>query len=628
MSNSKPAATAPGAPSPDDLWLAFERSARRRPGATCVIRRSGEDELRETWSGVRRLALAQARSLCAHGVQGGEPVLLAAETRIEWLVADLAIAAVGAVSVPLDVTLPRSELTVILGSCGARLALVSGAFEAERLIDAWPATTEDRLVVAFDAETQRERSDRRGRRRLHLSELQLPPGMRLIDAAAWLTVGASLTDAALDERLLSRRGGGLTTIIHTAATTGAPRGVQWTSAALLFEAGALGKALQLQQDDRVMLALPLTFAFARVVAWTSLCAGAELALPEGKTLRLNDLARLQPTIVPAVPRQLEALAVAMRQLVHGHGNVRRRLLHWATAVGTEVSQLRHQGEAPTGWLRARNAAAAAMVLGRFPAALGGRVRALISGGAPLPVELAEWYHAVGLDLLEGYGLTECCACATLARPGFARIGTVGRPLDGVEIAIAEDGEVLLRGANIMAGYDRDPEGTAAVIDDDGWLHTGDVGEFGVDGALRIVDRKGDLIRTSGGKSVAPARIEAHLQASPVIAAALVHGEGRPWLSALLSLDERPLKRFCAEKDIAYTDFPEVSKHPLVYRMVERVIEERNRSLASFETIRKFAIIDREFTIEDGDLTPTLELRRAAIARKYSKLLDSFYEDGY
>ncbi len=628
MPHTTPAATDQGTPSPDDLWLAFERAARRRPGATCVIRRRGEDELRETWSGVRRLALAQARSLLVHGVRAGEQVLLAAETRLEWLVADLAIAAVGAVSVPLDVALPRSELAGILQDCDARLGLVSGAFEAERLIDAWPATAEARLVVAFDAETQRERSDRRGRRRLHINELSLPTGLRLIDTATWLEVGASLPNATLDERLASRRGGGLTTIIRTAATTGAPRGVQWTSDALLFEASALGRALHLQQDDRVMLALPLTFAFARVVAWTSLCAGAELALPEGRTLRLTDLAFLEPTIVPAVPRQLAALAVALRQRIHGHGNVRRRLLGWATSVGTEVSQLRLQGEAPTGWLRARNAAAAALVLGRFPVALGGRVRALISGGAPLPVELAEWYHAVGLDLLEGYGLTECCACATLARPGFARIGTVGRPLDGVEIAIAEDGEVLLRGANLMAGYERDPAGTAAVIDDDDWLHTGDVGEFGVDGALRIVDRKGDLMRTSGGKSVAPARIEAHLQASPMIAAALVHGEGRPWLSALLSLDERSLKRFCADKDIAYTDFSEVSKHPLVYRMVERVIEERNRSLASFETIRKFAIIDREFTIEDGDLTPTLELRRAAIARKYSKLLDSFYEDGY
>lgn len=612
-----------------NLAALFERSAAQRPGMAAVHALRQDGEVRETLAGIQRTARSWAKGLMALGVHKGATVAIVAETRVEWLIADIAIAMAGAVSVPVDPVVPRQDAAAMLADCAAEVVFVAGPFEVERCLASKrePGVVVRRLLV-FERETRRDRADRAGRRRLSLAELVAHDDPMVVAVDDLATMGKAITDAALDGRTASTLATDLATLVYTAGTTGAPKGVELTHGALVHQVGALARALAVQPTDRVLLGLPLAFAFARIVAWVGLSQGIELLLPSRGLFGVEDLRRLQPTIVPAVPRQLEVLATQLKLGVHGHGRLRRRVVEWAVSVGVESSQLRHQGGHPTGLLGLRDQAATQLVLRQFPTLLGGRVRALISGGAPLPQELAEWYHAVGLELLEGYGLTECSACATLNRPQQAKLGTVGKALDGVELRIDDDGEILVRGPNVMRGYHNKPEASASVLDAEGWLHTGDIGELSADGHLRVTDRKKDVIFTGAGKAIAPGTIEAHLESSGAIATALVYGEGRPWLSALVVLDEGVLKRTCAEKDLPFTTYGEASQHPAIYRMIERVIEEKNRSLAGYETIKKFAILDRQLSIEDGDLTPTLKLRRSVVCRKYIKLLESFYEDGF
>ena len=629
---------------PTTLPDLLEAAAIRRPASTALRTLRGGVETRETVAGLRRMARDWARGLVALGVQPGARVAIIAETRMEWLVADAAILLAGAVSVPIDTFATRADIAFMLADSEVEVAFAAGPFELERLLagckdrNAQAEGGEDAAngkrgvcldkIVVFQSEQVRERPDRKGRRRLLLGEVVSDDDERTLSPSALEALGHNVADAELESRRTALPADAIATLVYTAGTTGRPKGTLLSHRALLYQIEALDEALGLRGDDCILLGLPLAYAFARVVAWVGVGRGVELALPQRGLFGAQDLGRLQPTIVPAVPRQLEALAHDLERSLHHHGKLRRRVLDWAVSVGMEASQLRLQGERPTGLLGVRDVLADRLVHRRMHEALGGRVRMLISGGAPLSRDLAEWYHAVGFELLEGYGLTETSACATLNRPGEARLGTVGKPLRGVELHIAEDGEVLVRGPNLMTGYHHNASATRAAFDADGWLHTGDIGELDGHGSLRITDRKKDIILTASGKAVAPQNVEGHLEASEFIDAALVYGDGKPYLTALLVLDEGEVKRFCAERDIAYTSFAEISQHPAVYRLIERVVEERNRSLASYETIKKFAILDRQLSVEYGDLTPTLKLRRQALLRKHRRLLSSFYEEGF
>ncbi|MCB9740818.1 MAG: long-chain fatty acid--CoA ligase [Deltaproteobacteria bacterium] len=613
----------------------LETAATRRPAATALRTLRGGVETRETVAGLRRIARSWACGLVAMGVAPGDRVAIIAETRMEWLVADAAVLLAGAVSVPIDTFATRSDIAFMLDDSGVKIAFAAGPFELERLLAgcAERGGGEDgaaclEKVIVFEAEQQRERPDRKGRRRLLLAEVVDPEGGRVLSPAALAEQGRTVADAELERRRATLPSDAIATLVYTAGTTGRPKGTLLSHKALLHQVAALDEALGLRADDCILLGLPLAYAFARIVAWVAVGRGIELAMPQRGLFGAGELQRLQPSIVPAVPRQLEALAHDLERSIHGFGKVRRRLLDWAVGVGIESSQVRLQGGQTQGLLGLRGLVADRLVHRRLHDAVGGRVRMLISGGAPLSRDLAEWYHAVGFELLEGYGLTETCACATLNRPGEARLGTVGKPLRGVELRIAEDGEVLVRGPNLMSGYHGAEQATRDALDDDGWLHSGDIGELDSHGYLRITDRKKDILLTASGKAVAPQNVESHLEASDFVDSALVYGDGKPYLTALLILDESAIKRFCAERDIAYTSFAEISQHPAIYRLIERVIEERNRSLASYETVKKFAILDRQLSVEDGDLTPTLKLRRQALIRKYGRLLGSFYEEGF
>lgn len=557
----------------------------------------------------------------------GDTVAILSPTRPAWLAADIAALRAGATVATIDPGVGPADLDAMLAESNARVAFVAGPWELERCLGPQMRSMSRPLVVIpFDVEATRSRPDASGRRRLPLAELQLPAWVELIPTGSLELRGRAAPPGATWE--VGSQAADIATIHFTAGTTGTPKGVMLSHAALLAQVRMLTEVLRVDRDDRVLLALPLGFSFARVVAWVALLAGAELRLPSRTVRLLEDIERLQPTIVPAVPKQFELLRQDLLRRFRGDTAAGRRLHGWANTVGVEASQVRQQGGHFPALLQLRHRLADLVALRPLRRTLGPDLRLLIAGGATLPADLSEWFSAIGAPIHQGYGLTECCACATLQPPGAARPGDVGPPLPGVEIEIAADGEILVRSPANMKGHMPPVASDDTYVDADGWLHTGDAGELAPDGSLRVTDRKRDVIVTAAGKVVAPAAVEAHLASANMIATAVVLGEGRPYLTALLELDEPALKRFCANQDIAYTSYADASQHPTVFRWVEREIGERNRSLAGYEAVKKFAILDRPLTVDEGDLSATWQLRRASLRRKYAALIDSFYSEGF
>jgi long-chain acyl-CoA synthetase len=308
------------------------------------------------------------------------------------------------------------------------------------------------------------------------------------------------------------------------------------------------------------------------------------------------------------------------------GGAKKRIFDWAFRIGRQVSELRQQGKEPTGLLKAQHALADKLVFSKIKERFGGRLRYFVSGSAALNRDIAEWFHAADILILEGYGLTETSAFAFVNRPDHWRFGTVGEPAPGTEVKIAEDGEILVRGPGVMSGYHNNPEQTAEVLSEDGWFHTGDIGELD-DGMLRITDRKKDLIKTSGGKYVAPQSIEGLFQAvNPYASQIVVHGDGRKYVVALVTLDEEAISGWAKENGVPASSYEEIVTHDKTREMVQQSIDQINGRLNRWETVKKFEILSRDLTIEDGDLTPSLKVKRKAVERKHADVLDRMYAE--
>ncbi len=606
----------------------FERTTARQAGRGMLRSRPAETWQRETGSEWRACARSWARGLMAAGLQMGERVMVLADTSPEWCKVEAAILLAGGVVVPVYTSHLCDDIAWVANDCDARFIVAHCPFQVEKLLRVRERFTAVKRAFYFHHTGRREHPDRDGRRVLTMDAILPPSEAWIVDISELATACATVEEADLQARSAALTPESPCTFVYTSGTTGRPKGVVLTHGAFVAEIAAVTGALAIGERDSVLLGLPLAHILARVVAWVAIDSGAELIFPRGHTTLVDDVRETQPTIIPAVPQLLEDLQATVIAEAMSGGRLQRRAFETAVGIGLEVSQLRQQGQEPAGLLAARYTVARKLVLDKLPQQLGGRVRFLISGGAPLSVELAEWLHAFGLLVLEGYGLTETCAAVTVNRIDRYKFGTVGLPLNGVEIALAEDGEVLVRSPGNMSHYHERPAETKATLDDDGWLHTGDIGELDGDGFLHITDRKKDIIVTAGGKNIAPQNIEAHLKGDPLIGQAMVYGDRRRFLTALLTLDEAELRRWCAALSVPYTTYAEICQRPDVYRQVEAVIDERNRRLASYETIRKFAVLDRHFALSEGDLTPTGKIRRKQVTRRYRTLLDAFYSEAF
>jgi long-chain acyl-CoA synthetase len=557
---------------------------------------------RETGERVTELAAG----LLSLGLRPEERVAVFSATRLEWVLADLATNLAGGATTTIYPASLVDDVAHILADSGAVVAVVEDDAKAAmvgELADRLPAL---RTVVTFDGTPAGDRvlslDQLAGRGRAHL---------------------AAHPDAV--ERAVASVGPeSLATLIYTSGTTGRPKGVRLVHDNWAYEGAAVDRLGILGPDDLQYLWLPLSHSFGKMLLAVQLQIGFASAV-DGRIDRIVDnLGVVRPTFMAGAPRVFEKVHGRVVSGIEAEGGVKAGLFGWAFGVGRKVSALRREGRRPGPVLAAQHALADRLVLAKLRDRFGGRVRFFVSGSAALSRDVAEWFHAAGLLVLEGYGLTETSAACSVNRPDSFRFGTVGPALPDTEVRIDADGEVLVRGPGVMRGYHGLPGQTAEALDRDGWLHTGDVGRV-EDGLLRITDRKKDLIKTSGGKYVAPQPIEiAFPVLCPLASQFVVHGDGRNYCTALVTLDPEALARWATANDVAETDPVVLARRDDVRAVVAAAVEELNAGLSRWETIKDFRVLDRDLTVEAGELTPSLKLKRRVVEARYRDLLDSMY----
>jgi long-chain acyl-CoA synthetase len=427
----------------------------------------------------------------------------------------------------------------------------------------------------------------------------------------------------VDEAIAGIRPDDLATLIYTSGTTGRPKGVRLAHDSWTYEGVAIEVFDIISPDDLQYLWLPLSHVFGKALIAIQLRIGFATAVDGRIDKIVDNLGVVQPTFMCGAPRIFEKVrARVMTQASHG---VKAKIFDWAFGVGRQVSPLRLAGKEPSGLLKVQHALADRLVFSKIKARMGGRINFFVSGSAALNREVQEWFYAAGLLILEGYGLTETSAATCVNNPRSTRFGTVGPPIPGSEVKIAEDGEILIKGPGVMRGYHNLPEATAEVMQD-GWFATGDIGEVDDQGYLRITDRKKDLIKTSGGKYVAPQKVEGVLKAAcPYISQVVVHGEGRKYVTALITLDPEAIDSWGGGQNLNAASTEELAASPEVRDLIQGYVDQANAKLERWETIKKFAILPSELSIEEGEVTPSQKIRRRAVEQKYADRLDVLYE---
>ena len=556
---------------------------------------------------VREVALG----LIALGRQPGDAVGLLSQTRGEWVRADFAILSMGGVTIPVYATYPPETLAYIVRDSETRTLFVEDKQQLRKALAALAEmpSLEDVVLIHGSAREAGEIDSR----------------LRVLDWEALRALGRGVhLTGALEQRLEAVKPESVATIVYTSGTTGFPKGVVQTHANHLATLDMIAHRSGIREGDVHLLFLPLAHSFARMESFVGIRLGLTTAFAESLERLPENLREVSPDFLCSVPRVFEKVYAKILSGVAAAPPVRQRIFQWAMSVGRRASRLAQEGRPLPAGLRAQKTLADRLVFRKLRAALGGRLRFCVSGGAPLAPEIAEFFHAAGILILEGYGLTETCPILASNHPDAFKFGTVGRPFQGIEVKIAEDGEIVVRGPNIAGGYYRKQAETAAVFGPEGWFHTGDVGEIDRDGFLRITDRKKDLIKTSGGSYVAPQHIENLLKGDPFVSQALVEGDRRPFPVALITLNPDELAKLARDRGLGDKSQAELVRHPVVMERVRRTVDGVNAHLASYAQVKRFAVLPDDFTQDGGELTPTMKVKRRDVRTKYADLLESLY----
>ena len=557
-----------------ELW----RRAASREGTAYLVERDGEWE-EISWQDAAKAVDEIANGLLALGVSKGDAFGILGRTKLEWVLFDFALGSIGAIGAGIYPSLPPKDCAYILDHSDAVGVLVEGD-EQRAKIDAERANL-PKLRHLLDFEGL---DDLRARGRDH--ERTNPEALELARSA----IGED----------------DLFTYIYTSGTTGPPKACMISHRNYYSMVGAVDDVPQfIGPDDLILLYLPLAHNFGRCMHLLAGYVGCSVAFcPD--PVRVGDLAaQVKPTVLPSVPRVFEKVHTAVQTSFDEATGIKRKLIDWALRVGRRVSELKQAGRPVPAGLAVQHRLADRLVYSKVKAKLGGRLRLPISGGAPLAKEIAEFFHMIDITICEGYGQTECTTASNVNMPTRYRFGTVGPAIPGIEVRTADDGEVIVRGPNLFGGYYKDEAATREVLDAEGWLHTGDVGSI-EDGFLSITDRKKDIIVTAGGKNVSPQNIENELKASKYVSQALVIGDRRPFLTALITLDE-------AAKGLSDAQ-----------SLIDEVVEEVNRDKASFEQVKRFTILPRDFSAEHDEVTPTLKLKRKVCAEHFASEIEALY----
>jgi long-chain acyl-CoA synthetase len=553
-----------------ELW---QDAVRDAPDGPAYLEETADAWRPIAWDEAAERVEALAQGLLARGVRHGDRVAVLSRTRLEWILLDWAVMSIGAVVVGLYPTSSAKECEYILGHCEAVLAFTEDDEQTRKLVSIRGSLPMLREIIPFDWLDKLESDGRLAR---HLR----PEPVEEDDLAA---------------------------LIYTSGTTGPPKGCMLKHRNLVTAAIRVVPGMN-RPDDTVLLFLPLAHSYGRLAHQAATHRGATVALVADVARVPEALTTVRPTVLPAVPRVYEKVHANALGEIERAGGLRRRIGLWALGVGARASRARREGAPVTGVLALQQRLVDRLVFAKVRERLGGRLRVAVSGAAPLSTEVMEFFHSLGVPVIEGYGLTETASSATVNEPGDFRIGTVGRPVEGAEVRLAEDGEILIRSASVFAGYYKDPEATAAALTDDGWLRTGDVGEFDDEGFLRITDRKKDLIITAGGKNIAPQNLENALKSSRFVSQALIIGDRRPYVTALLTLDEAELASSGREPE----------------ELVQELVDGVNRDRTRVEQIKRFVILPRDFSQEEGEVTPTLKLRRRVIHEHFADEIERLY----
>jgi long-chain acyl-CoA synthetase len=585
----------------DDASLAdvvFSRAAAQ-PQRVVMRKRSADGRWQDVTAATFQAEVsALAKGLVAAGIQPGDRVGLMSATRYEWTLIDYSIWAAGAVTVPVYETSSAEQVEWILGNSAARAVFAETSQHAELISAARGGLPE-------------------------LTEIWELDGISALTAG-----GTQVTDEQLSQQRAARRADDLATIIYTSGTTGRPKGCELTHRNLLADirnavAGALPEVFDID-GSCTLLFLPLAHSFARIIQVGCLESGAILGhWPDSRTLA-EGLREFRPTFLLAVPRVFEKVFNTAQQQAAASA-AKKRIFSAAVAASVAWSQSQDDPRRAGLRVRLRHGLYDRLVYGKLRAAVGGRVMYAISGGAPLGERLGHFFRGAGLTVLEGYGLTETSAATAVNKPSHNKIGTVGPPLPGTTIRIADDGEILIKGPNVFPGYWQNKASTTETFDDDGWLRTGDLGDLDDDGYLRVTGRKKELIVTAGGKNVAPAVLEDRLRANPLISQCMVVGDGRPYIACLVTLDVEALdhwKRQHGKPDSATV--ADLTEDPDLTAEIQSAVDEANKAVSRAESIRRFRVLAVDFTEETGHLTPSMKVRRGAVAKDFSADIEALY----
>jgi long-chain acyl-CoA synthetase len=605
-----PARGSSAAPSPARTiaTLVLEAAARHRGPAMRSPSAGGWESTSYQQLGTDVRAIA--KGLIALGIEAGDKVAILSNTRAEWTLADFGAICAGATVVPVYQTNSPEECEYVLDHSGSMALFCEDDDQLAKLAEIRDALPKLKHVFRFDGGGDDD------------------DDAMTLDALR--AAGADVSDEDLDARVAAIGSDDVATMVYTSGTTGPPKGCMLTHGNLRADIDGVQPRVGFAAgDDVVYVFLPLAHVLTRIVQLVAVDAGAEMAYWRRDPKKIvEDVQLIKPTHLPSVPRIFEKIHTAATAKADAAGGAKAKIFHWAVGVGREVRGREDRGGHPGLLLKAQYALADKLVLHKIRDLFGGRMKLALSGAAPIDTEILEFFHAAGIWVLEGYGMTETCAVETLNTIEEHRFGTVGKPLPGVcEVKIADDGEVLMRGPNIFKGYYNNPEATAETLNADGWLHSGDLGELDGDGYLSITGRKKDLIITSSGKNISPSNLENALKLCRWISQAVVFGDRRPYLTALLTLDPDEAAALAEKVGADSAEPADLAKDPAVRKELQAAVDETNRKFARIEQVKKFTILERDLSQEHEELTPTLKVKRNVVYDRYAKDFKALYDNG-
>lgn len=587
------------------IFALFQVVCDENPDKVAYRHKDGDTWIPLTWKQSYDINKRIAKSLIALGVQKGDKVNILSHTRLEWSQCDLATVSIGAVTVGIYPTNLADECAYIINHSEGVVLFVENREQLEKVLSVRNDLPKLRHIIIIDG-----------------SVGENEPAMTW---QQFWDKADETTEKVCMERTEAVQPEDLATIVYTSGTTGVPKGAMLTHNNILFSSWNVCECLPINAEMETVMFLPLAHIFARLTVYSAMRARLIVAFAQSVQTLVEDIKEVQPHFFASAPRVYEKIYEKVTSDVQLAGGMKKKIFDWALATGYAVSKLLQNHQPIPGGLRIKNSIAHKLVFSKLHKALGGRIQTCVSGAAPLNKDIAEFFHAFGILILEGIGMTENTSFTNVNRVDRYKFGSVGLLGDKIEEKLAEDGELLCRGPHVMAGYYKDPEGTAEAIDEDGWLHTGDICTIDNDGFLYVTDRKKDLIITSGGKNIAPQRIERIIRSSHFVSQVLAIGDKRKFVSALVSLNRPDVEIWATQHGMDIGEWDEFVQTQAVQNLIQSEIDRCNRELASYETVKKFRIIPHEFSIDSGEMTPTLKLKRNVITANYKSLIDSMYE---